>query len=116
VSCDQLKQSVLRVFADSSELIPIVTTDRRTCRKLCTMLAMPLPVAGERQGVLEYLKYQHTAFLAVSHGLTDEPGPLHPDGQHTVHRWAHQACDDDGVRVDSAGGGTDMARRYDGHR
>ena len=22
--------------------------------------------------MLEYLKYQHTAFLAVSHGLTDE--------------------------------------------
>jgi uncharacterized damage-inducible protein DinB len=36
------------------------------------MLAMPLPVTGERQALLEYLKYQHTAFLAVSHGLTDE--------------------------------------------
>jgi uncharacterized damage-inducible protein DinB len=36
------------------------------------MLAMPLPVAGDRQSLLEYLKYQHTAFLAVSHGLTDE--------------------------------------------
>jgi hypothetical protein len=36
------------------------------------MLAMPLPVAGEHQALVEYLKYQHTAFLAVSHGLTDE--------------------------------------------
>jgi len=33
---------------------------------------MPLPVAGERNALLEYLKYQHTAFLAISHGLTDE--------------------------------------------
>jgi uncharacterized damage-inducible protein DinB len=36
------------------------------------MLAMPSPVAGERQGLLEFLKFHHTAFLAVSHGLTDE--------------------------------------------
>ncbi len=33
---------------------------------------MPLPVAGERQALLEYLKFQHTAFVAASHGLTDE--------------------------------------------
>jgi hypothetical protein len=39
---------------------------------------MPLPVAGERQGLLEYLKYQHTAFLAVSHGLTDEQARCTP--------------------------------------
>ena len=42
------------------------------------MLAMPLPVAGERQGLLEYLKYQHSAFLAVSHGLTDEQARCTP--------------------------------------
>ena len=42
------------------------------------MLAMPLPVGGERQGLLEYLKYQHTAFLAVSHGLTDEQARCTP--------------------------------------
>jgi hypothetical protein len=36
------------------------------------MLPMPLPVAGERQALPEFLKYHHTAFLAVSHGLTDE--------------------------------------------
>ena len=42
------------------------------------MLAMPLPVAGERQALLEYLKYQHTAFLAVSHGLTDEQARCTP--------------------------------------
>jgi uncharacterized damage-inducible protein DinB len=36
------------------------------------MIPMPLPAAGERQALLEYLKYQHTAFLAASHGLTDE--------------------------------------------
>jgi hypothetical protein len=36
------------------------------------MIPMPLPVAGERQALLEYLKYQHTAFLAASHGLTDD--------------------------------------------
>ena len=33
---------------------------------------MPLPVAGERQALLEYLDFQHTAFLAASHGLTDD--------------------------------------------
>jgi uncharacterized damage-inducible protein DinB len=43
-----------------------------------SMLPMPLPVAGERQGLLEYLKYQHTAFLAVSHGLTDEQARCTP--------------------------------------
>jgi uncharacterized damage-inducible protein DinB len=36
------------------------------------MIPMPLPVAGERQALLEYLKYQHTAFLAACHGLTDD--------------------------------------------
>ena len=36
------------------------------------MIPMPLPVAGERQALLEYLKYNHTAFLAASHGLTDD--------------------------------------------
>jgi uncharacterized damage-inducible protein DinB len=44
----------------------------------CGMLAMPLPVPGERQALLEYLKYQHTAFLAVSHGLTDEQARCTP--------------------------------------
>ena len=33
---------------------------------------MPRRVAGERQALLEYLKFQHAAFLAASHGLTDE--------------------------------------------
>ena len=42
------------------------------------MLAMPLPVTGERQALLEYLKYQHSAFLAVSHGLTDEQARCTP--------------------------------------
>jgi uncharacterized damage-inducible protein DinB len=42
------------------------------------MLAMPLPVAGERHALLEYLKYQQTAFLAVSHGLTDEKARCTP--------------------------------------
>ena len=42
------------------------------------MLAMPLPVTGERQALLEYLKYQHTAFLAVSHGLNDEQASSTP--------------------------------------
>ena len=36
------------------------------------MLPVPLPVATEGQTVLEYLKYQHTALFAASHGLTDE--------------------------------------------
>jgi uncharacterized damage-inducible protein DinB len=36
------------------------------------MIPMPLPVVGERQALLEYLKFQHTAFVAASHGLTDE--------------------------------------------
>ncbi|WP_231988490.1 DinB family protein [Mycobacterium sp. 1274761.0] len=42
------------------------------------MLAMPLPVAGERQSLLEYLKYQHTAFLAVLHGVTEEQARCTP--------------------------------------
>jgi uncharacterized damage-inducible protein DinB len=33
---------------------------------------MPIPVGGERQSLLEFLRYHQTAFLAVSHGLTDE--------------------------------------------
>jgi uncharacterized damage-inducible protein DinB len=36
------------------------------------MPAMPLPVAGERQSLLEYLKYHHNAFLAACQHLTDE--------------------------------------------
>jgi hypothetical protein len=36
------------------------------------MPAMPVPVAGERESLLEYLRYQHSAFIAVSRGLTDE--------------------------------------------
>lgn len=36
------------------------------------LLAMPLPVAGERDSLLQYLTYQHTALLAAANGLTDE--------------------------------------------
>jgi uncharacterized damage-inducible protein DinB len=36
------------------------------------MPVIPAPVAGERQSLLEYLRYHHTAFLAVANGLTDE--------------------------------------------
>jgi Protein of unknown function (DUF664) len=36
------------------------------------MPAMPTPVVGERDSLLEYLQYQRNAFLAVSRGLTDE--------------------------------------------
>jgi uncharacterized damage-inducible protein DinB len=36
------------------------------------MIPMPLPAAGERPALLEYLEYHHTAFFAVSHGLTDD--------------------------------------------
>ena len=36
------------------------------------MPVIPTPVAGERESLLEYLRFHHTAFLAVSHGLTDE--------------------------------------------
>ncbi len=35
------------------------------------MPAMPLPVAGERQSLLEYLKYHHNAYLAACQHLTD---------------------------------------------
>jgi uncharacterized damage-inducible protein DinB len=42
------------------------------------MPAMPVPVAGERESLLEYLRYQHSAFLAVSRGLTDEQARLSP--------------------------------------
>jgi uncharacterized damage-inducible protein DinB len=33
---------------------------------------IPLPVAGERQSLFEFLRYHHAAFVAVSDGLTDE--------------------------------------------
>jgi uncharacterized damage-inducible protein DinB len=42
------------------------------------MPAMPIPAAGERQSLLEYLVYQHNAFLAVSYGLTDEQARCTP--------------------------------------
>jgi hypothetical protein len=36
------------------------------------MSVIPVPVAGERQSLLEFLRFHHSALLAVSHGLTDE--------------------------------------------
>jgi uncharacterized damage-inducible protein DinB len=33
---------------------------------------IPVPVAGERESLLEYLRYHHAVFVAVSDGLTDE--------------------------------------------
>ena len=30
------------------------------------------PVAGERESLLEFLRFHHSVFLAVSHDLTDE--------------------------------------------
>lgn len=36
------------------------------------MSVIPEPVEGERQSLLEYVRYHHAAFVAVSHGLTDE--------------------------------------------
>lgn len=35
------------------------------------MPVIPVPVAGERASLLEFLRYHHAAFVAVSHGLTD---------------------------------------------
>jgi hypothetical protein len=34
--------------------------------------AMPAPAFGERASLLEYLRYQHQAFIVTSYGLTDE--------------------------------------------
>jgi uncharacterized damage-inducible protein DinB len=39
---------------------------------LCGMPVIPTPVAGERESLLEYLRYHHSAFLAVADGLSDE--------------------------------------------
>ncbi len=36
------------------------------------MPVIPTPVAGERESLLEYLRYHHAVFVAVSDGLTDE--------------------------------------------
>lgn len=36
------------------------------------MPVIPVPVAGERESQLELLRYHYAAFVAVSHGLTDE--------------------------------------------
>ncbi len=36
------------------------------------MPVIPVPVAGERESLLEYLRYHHAVFVAVSDGLTDE--------------------------------------------
>jgi uncharacterized damage-inducible protein DinB len=36
------------------------------------MSVIPTPVAGERESLLEYLRYHHSVFLAVADGLTDE--------------------------------------------
>jgi hypothetical protein len=49
---------------------------------------MPTPVVGARDSLIEYLRYQHSAFLAVSLGLTDEQGSQHADGQRAEHWWA----------------------------
>ncbi len=35
------------------------------------MSVIPTPVAGERDSLLEYLRYHHAVFVAVSDGLTD---------------------------------------------
>jgi hypothetical protein len=42
------------------------------------LLAMPSPVAGERESLIEYLKYQHTALFAAAYGLTDEQARCTP--------------------------------------
>jgi hypothetical protein len=36
------------------------------------MPLIPTPVAGERESLLEYLRYHHSVFLAVADGLSDE--------------------------------------------
>jgi hypothetical protein len=36
------------------------------------MSVIPVPVAGERQSLLEFVRFHHSALLAVSQGLTDE--------------------------------------------
>jgi Protein of unknown function (DUF664) len=36
------------------------------------MPVIPVPVAGERDSLLEFLKFHHAAFVAVANGLTDD--------------------------------------------
>ena len=67
------------------------------------MSVIPVPVAGERQSLLEFLRFHHSALLAVSHGLTDEQARSTPTVSSPLHRWAHQAPDRRRIRVDAAG-------------
>src|SRR3954468_11321906 len=36
------------------------------------MPVIPVPVAGERDSLLEFLKFHHAAFVALANGLTDD--------------------------------------------
>jgi hypothetical protein len=42
------------------------------------MPAMPAPASGERASLLEYLRYQHQAFVVTSYCLTDEQARITP--------------------------------------
>src|ERR1700756_2532419 len=42
------------------------------------MPGMPPPAAGERQTVLEFLRFNQNAFFAVAYGLTDEQARSKP--------------------------------------
>jgi len=39
---------------------------------------MPAPAVGELASLLEYLRYQHLAFVVTSYGLTDEQARCNP--------------------------------------
>jgi hypothetical protein len=41
------------------------------------MPVIPRPVGGERQSLVEFLRYHHLALRAVSDGLTDEEMARH---------------------------------------
>jgi uncharacterized protein DUF664 len=42
------------------------------------MPVIPVPVAGERNSLLEFLRFHHASFLAVAHGLTDAQARSRP--------------------------------------
>jgi len=76
------------------------------------MPAMPAPAAGELASLLEYLRYQHLAFVVTSYGLTDEQARCDPTASDLCNRWPHQTRDHDGVRLDSTSAPRPPHRTY----
>src|SRR6185312_16458461 len=86
--------------ADRSRFTAKRRSPRRIGGNIGGMSVIPTPVAGERESLLEYLRYHHSVFLAVADGLTDEQA-RGTDGQRVEHRRTDQTCDRRGIRVDA---------------